>query len=345
MPASVNICPSWPPPTIPIVPCWFMPISYRIIEVMDIQALASTDFKFPGQTGLYHGKVRDVYTINEDTLVSVATDRISAFDVILPRPIPYKGQVLNQLAAHFLDTTKDIVPNWLQAVPDPNVSIGVKAEPFKVEMVIRGYLVGHAWREYAAGKRELCGAALPEGLKENDVLPEPIITPTTKASEGHDEDISPAEIVKQGLVAQADWQRLEEYTRQLFAKGQAMAAERGLVLADTKYEFGMYDGQIILIDEIHTPDSSRYFYADSMSDEKPKHLSKEFVREWLMSNGFSGQSGQRVPEMTDEFVNQVSERYIELFQEMTGQKFAKAAAADIMKRIEANVNNYLENAA
>jgi phosphoribosylaminoimidazole-succinocarboxamide synthase len=312
---------------------------------MDTQALSRTDFKFPGQTGLYHGKVRDVYSVDDDLLVSVATDRISAFDVILPRPIPYKGQVLNQLAAHFLGATKDIVPNWLQAVPDPNVSAGLKAEPFKIEMVIRGYLVGHAWREYAAGKRELCGAALPAGLKEYDQLPEPIITPSTKADEGHDLDISPAEIIKQGLASQVEWDQLADYARQLFAKGQAMAAERGLVLADTKYEFGKHGLEIILIDEIHTPDSSRYFYAGSMSEAKPKHLSKEFVREWLMDKGFSGQTGQTVPEMTDEFVTQVSERYIELYQEMTGEKFEKAPAGDIMKRIEANVNKYLESAA
>jgi phosphoribosylaminoimidazole-succinocarboxamide synthase len=308
---------------------------------MDIQALVRTDFKFPAQTGLYHGKVRDVYTINGNLLISVATDRISAFDVILPRPIPFKGQVLNQLAAYFLEATQDIVPNWLQAVPDPNVSVGAKAEPFKVEMVIRGHLVGHAWREYQAGKRELCGVSLPDGLKEYDIFPEPILTPTTKADEGHDVDISAAEIIAQELVTNDDWCRLSKYTKALFAKGQAMAAERGLVLTDTKYEFGKVDGKIILIDEIHTPDSSRYFYADSF-ETAPKHLSKEFVREWLMANGFSGQAGQQVPAMTDEFVTQVSERYIELYEQLTGQKFAKAAGGDIMKRIEANVNKYLE---
>jgi phosphoribosylaminoimidazole-succinocarboxamide synthase len=316
---------------------------------MDIQALESTDFKFPGQTGLYHGKVRDVYTIGGDLMVSVATDRISAFDVILPRQIPFKGQVLNQLAAHFLEATADVVPNWLQAVPDPNVSVGVKAEPFKVEMVIRGVLVGHAWREYAAGKRELCGEAMPDGLEEYDPLPEPIITPTTKADADHDEDISAERIVAEGLVSPEDWKVLTDYTRQLFAKGRQMAQARGLVLADTKYEFGkLPDGKIILIDEVHTPDSSRYFYADSYHEyisgghkgDKPKHLSKEFVREWLIANGFDGH-GQPVPEMTDDFVGLVSERYIELYEQMSGQKFEKADTSDIRSRINQNVIEYL----
>lgn len=316
---------------------------------MDAQVLPKTDFHFSGQTGVYHGKVRDVYTIGE-RLVSVATDRISAFDVILPRAIPFKGQVLNELAAYFLEATQKIVPNWLQATPDPNVSVGRRAEPFKVEMVIRGLLVGHAWREYQAGKRELCGAAMPDGLKEYDALPEPIITPTTKAAAGHDEDISPEQIIKQSLVSEGDWQQLSDYTHQLFAEGQKMARERGLMLADTKYEFGkLPDGQIILIDEVHTPDSSRYFYADSYDDyvagrakDKPRHLSKEFVREWLMARGFQGQKGQELPEMDDEFVRSVSERYIELYEQMTGRTFVKADTADIAGRIETNVKNYLE---
>jgi phosphoribosylaminoimidazole-succinocarboxamide synthase len=309
---------------------------------MDTQTIKSTDFSFPGQTDIYHGKVRDVYTIGDNLLVSIATDRISAFDVILPRPIPYKGQVLNQLAAHFLQKTSDIVPNWLEATPDPNVSTGIKAEPFKVEMVIRGLLVGHAWREYQAGKRELCGQSMPDGLKEYDAFPDPIITPSTKADEGHDEDISADEIITQGLATSEEWAQLENYTRQLFARGQQMAKEQGLVLADTKYEFGKVDGKIILIDEVHTPDSSRYFYADSLNEEKPKHLSKEFVREWLMANGFDGH-GQPVPEMTDEFVSMVSDRYIELYQEVTGEQFVKAETGNILERIKTNVTTYLES--
>lgn len=308
----------------------------------------TTDFSFPGQTGLYHGKVRDVYSIGDYRIVSVATDRISAFDVVLPRAIPYKGQVLNQLAAHFLQATKDIVPNWLSAVPDPNASVGVRAEPFKIEMVIRGALVGHAWREYQAGKRELCGVPLPEGMSEYDAFPEPIITPATKAEEGHDEDISAEQIQAQNLVSSEDWALLTNYTRQLFAKGQKMAEAQGLVLADTKYEFGkLPNGTIILIDEVHTPDSSRYFYADSYKkyvggdkSETPKHLSKEFVREWLITNGFDGHD-QPVPEMTDEFVQLVSERYIELFEQVSGQEFVKADTANMRKRIETNVLNYL----
>lgn len=309
---------------------------------MDDQAIKTTDFSLPGQIGVYHGKVRDVYTIGGNLLVSVATDRISAFDVILPRPIPYKGQVLNQLAAHFLRKTADIVPNWLEATPDPNVSIGVKAEPFKVEMVIRGMLVGHAWREYQAGKRELCGVAMPDGLKEFDLFPEPIITPSTKADAGHDEDITVSEILGRGLAAKEEWVQLENYTRRLFARGQEMAAKQGLILADTKYEFGKIDGKIILIDEIHTPDSSRYFYAEGFGDGKPKHLSKEFVREWLMAGGFDGH-GQPIPEMTDEFVQSVSERYIELYEKVSGQEFVKAPADDILDRIHNNITRYLEN--
>lgn len=315
---------------------------------MDTPVISQTDFHFPGQQTVYHGKVRDVYDLGE-RIVMVATDRISAFDVVFPRPIPYKGQVLNQLAAYFLDATKDIVPNWLQAVPDPNVSLGLKAEPVKIELVIRGCLVGHAWREYEAGKRELCGAAMPDGLDEYDAFPEPIITPTTKAAQGHDLDITEAEILRQGLATEPEWQQLVGYMRQLFKKGQEMARQRGLVLADTKYEFGRLGGRLILIDEIHTPDSSRYFYADGYDvfvagnkDAKPKHLSKEFVREWLMSKGFSGQSGQASPELDDGFVQAVSERYIELYQEMTGQPFVKAVAGDPLARIEQNVVNYLQ---
>lgn len=310
---------------------------------MNSQSIKTTDFHLPGQTDVYHGKVRDVYTINNKILISVATDRISAFDVILPRAIPLKGQVLNQLAAHFLQNTSDIVPNWLEALPDPNVSVGAKAEPFKVEMVIRGMLVGHAWREYEAGKRELCGVTMPDGLKEFDLFPKPIITPSTKADEGHDEDITVSEIIGRGLATKEEWVQLENYTRRLFARGQEMAKAQGLVLADTKYEFGKVDGKIILIDEIHTPDSSRYFYADGFSDgQRPKQLSKEFVREWLMANGFDGH-GQPVPEMTDEFVQSVTDRYVELFEKVSGQKFEPASSGNILERIEKNLKNYLEN--
>lgn len=319
---------------------------------MDSQAyrsLQTTDFSFPGQTGLYHGKVRDVYQIGQDLLVSIATDRISAFDVVLPRGIPYKGQVLNQLAAYFLQATEDIVPNWLQATPDPNVSVGRKASPFKIEMVIRGFLVGHAWRQYNAGVRELCGSTLPEGMQEYDKLPEPIITPATKAETGHDEDIAPDEIIAQKLASAKQWQRLADYTQQLFARGQSMAAERGLILADTKYEFGLVGGKIILIDEVHTPDSSRYFYKESYEDylkdrslDTPRHLSKEFVRAWLMDNDFSGQDGQVVPRMTDEFVDSVSARYIELYEELTGKRFAKADTEQVYERIENSVKKYLQ---
>ena len=318
------------------------------MEVMDISALGKTSFNFPGQTAVYSGKVRDVYTVGE-RLVSVATDRISAFDVILPRPIPYKGQVLNQLAEYFLNSTNDIARNWLEAVPDPNVSVGIKADPLKVEMVVRGMLVGHAYREYSSGKRELCGQKMVEGLNEYDLFPEPIITPTTKASEGHDEDISPENVIKQGIVDQDTWDQITDYSLKLFARGQKMANERGLVLADTKYEFGIHEGKVILIDEVHTPDSSRYFYKDSYetylrnrSLTKPKHLSKEFVREWLMENGFNGGEGQLVPEMTDEVVNAISERYIELYEAMTGNKFAKDDYSNIEQRILDNVINYLK---
>ena len=319
---------------------------------MGAQTIDSTGFKFPGQTGLYHGKVRDVYTIDDGIMVSIATDRISAFDVILPVAIPYKGQVLNQLAARCLEQTKDIVPNWLEAVPDPNVSIGRKADPVKIEMVVRGCLVGHAWREYSAGKRELCGVPLPDGLKEYDGFTEPIITPTTKAEVGHDEDISAEDCIKAGLATAEEWEQLSRYSQQLFARGQTLARQRGLVLADTKYEFGRVDGKIILIDEVHTPDSSRYFYADGydayvggQKDVTPRHLSKEFVREWLMANGFSGQAGETMPELNDDFLRTVSERYVELYEQMSGEKFVKAPAENVLERIETNINNYLETAA
>lgn len=315
---------------------------------MDIPALAQTDFKFPGQTGVYHGKVRDVYTIGEDTLVSVSTDRVSAFDKVLPRAIPYKGQVLNQLAAHFLEKTADIVPNWLQAVPDPNASVGLKAEPFQVEVVVRGALVGHAWREYQAGKRELCGARMQDGLKEYDTFPAPLITPTTKADEGHDEDISEADILAQGLAGPEEWHQIKNYAMALFTRGQQMARERGLVLADTKYEFGRTpDGRILLIDEVHTPDSSRYFYAEGYdtyvggkSGEPPKHLSKEFLRQRLLDQGWDG--GGEPPKMDDGFVREVSARYIELYEQMTGQPFDKVEATNIAGRIEANVLHYMK---
>lgn len=318
---------------------------------MDTQAIAKTDFTFPGQTALYHGKVRDVYTVEANLLISIATDRISAFDVVLPRAIPYKGQVLNQLAAHFLEKTSDIVPNWLQAVPDPNVSVGLKANPVMIEMVVRGCLVGHAWREYQAGKRELCGEKLAEGLQEYDSFPMPIITPTTKADVGHDEDITPDQCIEQGLATKEEWELLSKYSLELFNRGLEMARSQGLVLADTKYEFGRLNGKIILIDEVHTPDSSRYFYADSydtyvggQKDSSPRQLSKEFVREWLMELGFNGQTGQSMPELTDEFVLQVTERYIELYEKLAGEKFVKGPTGDnVIKRIETNVNKYLKN--
>ena len=307
----------------------------------------NTSFQFGGVKGVYHGKVRDVYDLG-DQLLMVATDRISAFDHILPKAIPYKGQVLNQIAQHFLLNTKDIVPNWWVASPDPNVTIGQKAETIKIEMVIRGYLSGHAWRTYKSGERILCGVRMPEGLKENDRFPEPIITPTTKASEGHDMDISVAEIIRQDIMSQKDWDQLEKYTRALFERGTKMAADRGLILVDTKYEFGKMEDQIILIDEIHTPDSSRYFYLEGYDtrqingDPQPQ-LSKEFVREWLIANGFQGLEGQKMPDMPDEFVWEISDRYIQLFELITGNKFIKADVENIKGRIEKNVNNYLND--
>ena len=306
-----------------------------------MKALSETHFQLPNQTAFYKGKVRDVYTVG-DKLVMVASDRISAFDYILPRAIPYKGQVLNQIAAHFLKATKDIVPNWLLSTPDPNVAIGYACEPFKVEMVIRGYLTGHAWRTYSSGERMLCGVKMPDGLRENDPFPEPIITPTTKASEGHDEDISREEIIAQGIVSEADYLQLEAYTRALFKKGTEMAAARGLILVDTKYEFGKKDGKIVVIDEIHTPDSSRYFYTEGYAErqakgEKQRQLSKEFVREWLMANGFQGKEGQKMPEMPDDFVNLVTDRYVELYEKITGLPFEKASNEDILNRIENNI--------
>ncbi len=310
--------------------------------------LTTTDFNFPGQTGVYHGKVRDVYDINDNTLVMIATDRISAFDVVLPKGIPYKGQVLNQIAAYFLDATADIVPNWKLACPDPMVTVGRKAEGFRVEMIIRGYLTGSAWREYEAGCRELCGVKLPDGMRENEKFAEPIITPTTKAEAGHDENISREQIIAQGLVDAADYEVMERYTRALFERGQKMAADKGLILVDTKYEFGKVDGKVILIDEIHTPDSSRYFYADTYAErfakgEPQRQLSKEFVRQWLIENGFMGKPGQKVPEMTDEFVAGVTERYIELYEHITGQKFVKADESDLTQRIATNVLDCLHN--
>lgn len=290
-------------------------------------------FNFPHQTGFYQGKVRDVYTISGQWLVMVASDRISAFDVILPRLIPYKGQVLNQIAAYMLNATKDICPNWLVDVPAPNVSVGKKCAPFKIEMVVRGNLTGHAWRTYSSGKRTLCGAPLPEGMKENDFFPSPIITPSTKASEGHDEDISPEEIIATGLATEAEWQQLSDYALRLFERGKAIAARRGLILADTKYEFGKLDSEIILMDEIHTPDSSRYFYADGFEarqqkGERQKQLSKEFVREWLIANNFMGKEGQTVPPMNDDWVNTISGRYIELYENVIGEKFAAEKLTD-----------------
>lgn len=309
--------------------------------------LVTTDFNFPGQTAVYHGKVRDVYTINDDLMVMIASDRISAFDVILPEGIPYKGQVLNQIAATFLDATADIVPNWKLATPDPMVTVGYKCEGFRVEMIIRGYLTGSAWREYEAGCRELCGVKLPDGMRENERFPEPIITPTTKADAGHDENISREEIIKQGIVSAEDYEVMERYTRALFAKGTEMAAEKGLILVDTKYEFGKRDGKVILIDEIHTPDSSRYFYADGYEErfekgEAQKQLSKEFVRQWLIQHDFMGKAGQVVPEMTPDFIESVSNRYIELYEHITGKTFEKAPEAHLTERIERNVLDCLD---
>ena len=311
------------------------------------KTLVRTDFNFEGQTNVYHGKVRDVYSIGNDILVMVATDRISAFDVILPKGIPSKGQVLNQIAASFLDATADIVPNWKLATPDPMVTVGKKCEGFAVEMIIRGYLTGSAWRAYKEGCREICGVKLPDGMRENERFPEPIITPTTKAAEGHDEDISREEIIAKGIVSKEDYEQVEKYTRALFARGTEIAASKGLILVETKYEFGKADGKVILMDEIHTPDSSRYFYADGYQEkfekgEPQKQLSKEFVRQWLIENGFMGKKGQQVPEMTDEFCETVSQRYIELYEDITGKKFVPCADEDLAARIEKNVSEYLK---
>ena len=312
-----------------------------------MKALIRTEFNLPGQVSRYTGKVRDVYSIGKDYLVMVATDRISAFDVVLPEGIPFKGQVLNQIASRFLDATADIIPNWKIAEVDPMATIGWRCEPFKVEMVIRGYLTGHAWREYKAGKRSLCGVPLPDGMVENQRFPEPIITPTTKAAEGHDEDISKEDIIARDIVGKEDYEQLEKYTRALFARGTEMAAGKGLILVDTKYEFGKRDGRIILMDEIHTPDSSRYFYAEGYEErlakgEHQKQLSKEFVREWLMANGFQGQAGQKVPEMTPQVVAGITDRYIELYEHITGIPFAKAEDPDPAARIEKNIDAFLK---
>ena len=309
-------------------------------------SLIATNYFFNKQKHFYRGKVRDYYNINDEKLILIACDRISAFDVVLPRAIPYKGQVLNQIAAKFLDMTSHEVPNWKIATPDPNVTVGILCQPFKVEMVIRGYLSGHAWREYKAGKRSICGVAMPEGLKENDKLPAPIITPTTKASEGHDEDISKEDIIVKGIVSAGDYEQMETYTYKLFDIGSKYAAGQNLILVDTKYEFGKRDGKIYLIDEVHTPDSSRYFYADGYAErqakgEPQKQLSKEFVRQWLIEHGFQGQKGQLIPEMTDEFVQMVTDRYIELYEQLTGEKFVKGDYEEVMLRIENNINAWL----
>ena len=311
-----------------------------------MNAIKETHFNFPKQTAYYKGKVRDVYTIDNKYLAMVVSDRISAFDVVLPEPIPYKGQVLNQIAARFLEATADIVPNWVISVPDPSVTIGRICEPFKVEMVIRGYLAGHSAREYAAGRKQVCGVSLPDGLKENDILPEPIITPTTKASVGHDEDISREQILAQGIVTEEDYVQLEAYTRALYKRGTEIAAKQGLILVDTKYEFGKVDGQIYLIDEIHTPDSSRYFYKEGYEErqqkgEQQKQLSKEFVRRWLIENGFQGKDGQVVPEMTTDIVLSISERYIELYEQITGQTFVKPEEGSVLSRVEIAIRNAL----
>ena len=310
--------------------------------------IIKSNFNFPGQKSVYKGKVREVYNINDDKLVMIATDRLSAFDVVMPKGIPYKGQILNQIATSMMKATEDLVPNWLTATPDPNVAVGHLCEPFKVEMVIRGYLSGHAAREYKAGKRTLCGVAMPEGMKENDIFPEPIITPATKAEMGdHDEDMSREDILKRGIVSESDYTVLEDYTRKLFARGTEIAAKRGLILVDTKYEFGKTkEGKIVLIDEIHTPDSSRYFYADGYQErqdnnEAQKQLSKEFVRRWLIANNFQGLEGQTVPEMSDDYIQTVSDRYIELYENIMGETFVKADVSNIESRIEANVLDYL----
>lgn len=313
-----------------------------------MNALVRTNFNFPGQTAIYKGKVRDVYSIGDDLLVMVASDRISAFDHILPKGIPFKGEVLTGIAATFLRATADIVPNWLVATPDPVVSVGVRCNPYPVEMVIRGYLAGHAWREYKAGRRMLCGVAMPEGMKENDRFPQPIITPATKATEGHDLDISREDIIAQRIVAESEYVQMEDYTRKLFQRGTEMAAAKGLILVDTKYEFGNHNGQVMLIDEIHTPDSSRYFHADGYAERQAKgdtqrQLSKEFVREWLMENGFQGKDGQQMPFMPDEFVEVVSTRYIELYELITGHAFEGTSSGDIEGRVRANVVNYLNS--
>lgn len=314
-----------------------------------MKALTKTDFHFPGQKSVYHGKVRDVYDINDDLMVMVATDRISAFDVVLPKGIPFKGQVLNQIAAKFLDATSDICPNWKLATPDPMVTVGLKCEGFRVEMIIRGILTGSAWREYEKGCRELCGVKLPDGMKENQRFPHPIITPTTKADTGHDQNISKEEIISQGIVDKEDYEKMEEYTYKLFERGQKMAAEKGLILVDTKYEFGKRDGKVYLIDEIHTPDSSRYFYAKGYEEkfekgEPQKQLSKEFVRQWLIEHDFMGQQEQQVPEMTDAFIESITNRYVELYEDITGEKFNKATEeGDIAARIEKNVTDYLNS--
>ena len=314
-----------------------------------MKALTKTDFHFEGQKSVYHGKVRDVYNINDDLMVMVATDRISAFDVVLPKGIPFKGQVLNQIAAQFLDATTDICPNWKLATPDPMVTVGLKCEGFRVEMIIRSILTGSAWREYKNGCRKLCGVRLPDGMRENERFPEPIITPTTKADEGHDMNISREEIIAQGIVSEEDYQIMEDYTRRLFARGQMIAQKQGLILVDTKYEFGKRDGKVYLIDEIHTPDSSRYFYADgyeeNLKEGKPqRQLSKEFVRQWLIEHDFMNEPGQVMPEITDEYAESVSERYIELFEHITGERFEKASDSDdLAQRIENNVSNWLKN--
>src|SRR5574344_586196 len=312
----------------------------------NMKAITSTNFHFPGQVSKYTGKVRDVYSIGKDYLVMVVTDRISAFDVVLPKGIPFKGQVLNQIASKFLDATSDIIPNWKIAEVDPMVTIGCRCEPFKVEMVIRGYLTGHAWSEDKEGRRSLCGVALPDGMVENQKFPEPLITPTTKAVEGHDEDISKEEIISLGLVSRADYEQLEKYTRALYQRGTEIAAGKGLILVDTKYEFGKKDGKIILMDEIHTPDSSRYFYSEGYAErlakgERQKQLSKEFVREWLMAGGFQGQEGQKVPEMTDQVVSGISDRYIELYEHVTGEKFVPCEDGDVLARIQSNISAFL----
>ena len=311
-----------------------------------MNAITESEFNFPGQLSVYHGKVRDVYTLKNDLVVMVASDRISAFDHVLPKGIPFKGQVLNQVATMFLDATKDIVPNWLLATPDPSVAVGLACEPIRVEMVIRGYLAGHAAREYAAGKRMICGVEMPEGLKENDRFPEPIITPASKAEEGHDEDISREDILLKKIVPEAIYLQMENYTRALFQRGTEIAAKRGLILVDTKYEFGLLNDKVILIDEIHTPDSSRYFYLDGYHErqikgEPQKQLSKEFVRQWLMENGFQGLEGQKMPEMPEEFVQTITDRYIELYERISGNTFVKAETSDIANRIQSNVENYL----